>query len=128
MTTIRQQSLPLDGASGRAGGAALIGSSATIRSLKHALPSLRGADVRLIAGSCVPLDAEVRQGRFSRVLYQRLALIQLMVTPLRERVEDIAAIAEECLWHVSEASKEAPLVIRDSALGELTAHPWPENV
>jgi DNA-binding NtrC family response regulator len=87
-----------------------------------------GGAVRVIAGSCAPLDAQVRLGRFSRVLYQRLALIQLTIPPLRERVEDIAAIVEDQLWHASGASSEPALVIRDSALGELAAHSWPENV
>jgi DNA-binding NtrC family response regulator len=87
-----------------------------------------GGSVRVIAGSCAPLEAQVRLGRFSRVLYQRLALVQLTITPLRERVEDIAAIAEDHLWHASGASNAASLAIRDSALGELAAHSWPENV
>ncbi len=87
-----------------------------------------GRSPRLIAGTRVPLDAQVRLGRFSRALYQRLALVQLAITPLRERIEDIAAIAEDQLWHASGPANETPLVLRDSALGELAAHHWPENV
>jgi DNA-binding NtrC family response regulator len=87
-----------------------------------------GRAPRIIAGSCASLEAHVRLGRFSRALYQRLALIQLTITPLRERVEDIAAIAEDVLWHASAPANETPLVLRDSALGELAAHHWPENV
>jgi len=87
-----------------------------------------GRAPRIVAGSSVSLEGQVRLGRFSRPLYQRLALIQLTITPLRERVEDIAAIAEDHLWHASAPANEAPLVLRDSALGELAAHHWPENV
>lgn len=83
---------------------------------------------RLIAGTRTPLDAQVRLGRFSRALYQRLALVQLAIAPLRERVEDVGAIAEDHLWRASEHSDDAPIVMRDSALGELAAHAWPENV
>jgi DNA-binding NtrC family response regulator len=83
---------------------------------------------RLVAGSRTALDAHVRLGRFSRALYQRLALVQLTIAPLRERVEDVGAIAEDYLWRASEHSDDAPLVVRDSALGELAAHSWPENV
>jgi DNA-binding NtrC family response regulator len=84
--------------------------------------------VRIIAGSRSALDAQVRLGRFSRALYQRLALVQLAITPLRERVEDVAAIVEDHLWHATTQPEESPLLIRESALGELAAHSWPENV
>jgi DNA-binding NtrC family response regulator len=84
--------------------------------------------VRVIAGSRTALDAQIRLGRFSRALYQRLALVQLTIAPLRERVEDIASIAEDHLWRASEREDETPLVIRESALGELAAQGWPENV
>src|SRR5882724_9440749 len=83
--------------------------------------------VRVIAGSRVPLDAQMRLGRFSRALFQRLALLQLTIAPLRERVDDIAAIVEDHLWHASARSDESPLGIRESALGELVSYPWPEN-
>jgi len=85
-------------------------------------------EVRIIAGSRTALDAQIRLGRFSRALYQRLALIQLTIAPLRERVEDIASIAEDHLWRATERGNETPLVMRESALGELAAHGWPENV
>jgi DNA-binding NtrC family response regulator len=83
---------------------------------------------RLVAGSGTALDSQVRLGRFSRALYQRLALVQLTIAPLRERIEDVSAIAEDHLWRASEKSEDAPIVMRDSALGELAAHAWPENV
>jgi DNA-binding NtrC family response regulator len=84
--------------------------------------------VRVIAGSRVPLDAQVRLGRFSRTLFQRLALLQLTIAPLRERIDDVAAIVEDYLWHASAHSDESPLGIRESALGELVSYAWPENV
>jgi DNA-binding NtrC family response regulator len=100
--------------------------------LQHRLAQWLAIDdplgVRLIAGSRLALDAQVRLGRFSRTLYQRLALVQLAIAPLRERIEDIAPIAEDHLWRASERSDEPPLVLRESALGELAAHGWPENV
>jgi len=84
--------------------------------------------VRVIAGSRVPLEAQVRLGRFSRALFQRLALVQLTIAPLRERIDDVAAIVEDHLWHASAESDESPLTIRESALGELVAYAWPQNV
>jgi DNA-binding NtrC family response regulator len=54
--------------------------------------------------------------------------VQLTIAPLRERIEDVGAIAEDHLWRASEHSDDAPIIMRDSALGELAAHVWPENV
>jgi DNA-binding NtrC family response regulator len=83
---------------------------------------------RVIAGSRTALDAQVRLGRFSRPLFQRLALVQLTIAPLRERVDDVAAIVEDALWHARTRFEDAPLLVRESALGELAAYGWPENV
>lgn len=83
---------------------------------------------RVIAGSRTPLDAHVRLGRFSRTLYQRLALVQLTIAPLRVRVDDVVAIVEHHVWHASAQSEEPPLGVRESAIGELAAYNWPENV
>ncbi|MBI3767899.1 MAG: sigma-54-dependent Fis family transcriptional regulator [Deltaproteobacteria bacterium] len=83
---------------------------------------------RIIAGSRTALDAQVRLGRFSRPLFQRLALVQLTIAPLRERVDDVAAIVEDALWHARTRVEDAPLLVRESALGELAAYGWPENV
>lgn len=96
--------------------------------LTHWLTVENTAGVRVIAGSRTPLDAQVRLGRFSRALYQRLALVQLTIAPLRERIDDVAAIAEHHVWHASAQSEDPPVAIRESALGELAAHNWPENV
>jgi two-component system response regulator HydG len=100
--------------------------------LQQRLTQWLGSDnsggVRVIAGSRTPLDAQVRLGRFSRTLYQRLALVQLTIAPLRERMDDIVAIVEHHVWHASAHSEDAPLGVRDSALGELAAYNWPENV
>ncbi len=85
-------------------------------------------DVRVIAGSRVALDPEVRLGRFSRALFQRLALVQLTIAPLRERVDDVAAIVEDHLGHACSRSEQPPYALRESAFAELTAYPWPENV
>ncbi len=96
--------------------------------LEQWLGGENAGSVRIIAGSRVPLDVQLRLGRFSRALFQRLALLQLTIAPLRERIDDIAAIVEDHLWHASERSDESPLGIRDSAVEELVSYPWPENV
>jgi DNA-binding NtrC family response regulator len=119
-------------ARGRGATVYLAGTDTLSSRLQHRLAQWLAIDgsraPRIVAGSSVSLEGQVRLGRFSRALYQRLALVQLTIPPLRERVEDIAAIAEDHLWHASAPANHAPLVLRDSALGELAAYHWPENV
>jgi DNA-binding NtrC family response regulator len=82
------------------------------------------ADVRLISGTSNTLPDEVRFGRFSRRLYNVLAVVQLSIPPLRDRPEDIPAIVEYCLTHVK---SDEVVAIRDDALTELCHYRWPEN-
>jgi DNA-binding NtrC family response regulator len=82
------------------------------------------ADARLISGTSNTLLEEVRFGRFSRRLYNLLAVVQLTIPPLRDRPEDIPAIVEYCLAHLKSGHMVA---IRDDALAELCRYRWPEN-
>lgn len=80
-------------------------------------------DVRLIAATNRDLEEEVRGGRFRRDLYHRLTEFQLRVPPLRERKEDVPAIAEHFL------KKQLPAAsFTEDALEILERYPWPGNV
>ena len=54
-------------------------------------------DVRIVAATNQDLDAAVAAGRFRQDLFHRLGQFQLRVPPLRERPEDIIALAEHFL-------------------------------
>jgi DNA-binding NtrC family response regulator len=81
-------------------------------------------DVRLVAATCEPLEAMVAGRAFRADLYERLAVCVLRVPPLRERPQDLAAIAEHLLAHAEVGHRE----LSEGALGLLRAQRWPGNV
>jgi len=83
-------------------------------------------DVRIVAATHRDLEALVRQGRFREDLYFRLQVIPLRVPPLRERREDIPALARHFLRDLGPKGR-APVLAPD-ALALMTAHDWPGNV
>src|ERR1700688_3802876 len=80
-------------------------------------------DVRVVAATNQDLELAVKEGRFRKDLFHRLSQFQLRVPPLRERPEDIAALARHFL-----ALKAANKVFARDALTVLPAHAWPGNI
>jgi len=80
-------------------------------------------DVRIVAATNQDLDAAVTAGRFRQDLFHRLGQFQLRVPPLRERPEDIVALAEHFLSLKKPGSSFAP-----EAVSALLSHAWPGNV
>ena len=84
-------------------------------------------DVRVIAATFRDLDELVRERRFREDLYYRLQVVPLRVPPLRERPEDVAALARHFVRLLAPAGQEPPVLAPD-ALAALNAHRWPGNV
>src|SRR6202041_3474298 len=80
-------------------------------------------DVRIVAATNQELEAAVAAGRFRQDLFHRLGQFQLRVPPLRERPEDIVALAEHFLQLKTSRSSFVP-----DAVSALLAHLWPGNV
>jgi PAS domain S-box-containing protein len=80
-------------------------------------------DVRIVAATNQDMDAAVAAGRFRQDLFHRLGQFQLRVPPLRERPEDIIALAEHFLSLKTPGSSFAP-----DAVSALLSHAWPGNV
>ena len=80
-------------------------------------------DVRVVAATNQDLELAVKEGRFRKDLFHRLSQFQLRVPPLRERPEDITALARHFL-----ALKAAEKSFTGDALSALQAHPWPGNI
>jgi two-component system, NtrC family, nitrogen regulation response regulator NtrX len=85
-------------------------------------------DVRVICASNRDLTEEIRDGSFREDLYHRVAVIPIVVPPLRERGRDILLLAARFLMHFSAGYREAPPVLEPQAQERLLAHAWPGNV
>jgi len=84
-------------------------------------------DVRIFATSNRNMTDECRMGRFREDLFYRLNVFPIQTQALRERPEDIAAIAYELVMrHVKDVT-EMPLM-SPCALDLLMSHSWPGNV
>ncbi len=80
-------------------------------------------DVRIVAATNQDLEAAVREGRFRQDLFHRLSQFQLRVPPLRERAEDIVALAEHFL-----RLKNPNKSFSKQAISALLSHAWPGNI
>ncbi len=88
----------------------------------------RHADVRVIAATNRDLDADVAAGRFREDLLYRLNVIEIAVPPLRERADDILAMARRFLaFFARAANRPAPTLTADAEQA-LLAYRWPGNV
>lgn len=88
----------------------------------------RTADVRVIAASNRDMRVEAETGRFRQDLYFRLAVLSLTLPPLRERREDIGALAMHFLAQVNGETGRRIGPPTPEALARLCAHHWPGNV
>ncbi len=87
----------------------------------------RKCNVRIVTATNRDLAQMVHDGEFRQDLYYRIASYKVNIPPLRQRKEDIPAIAQIVLGHLS---KETGLVFRlaQDALRRLTSHDYPGNI
>jgi two-component system, NtrC family, response regulator AtoC len=88
----------------------------------------RTVDVRLVAATNRDLAALVKEGRFRADLYYRLSALTLRVPPLRERVDDIAALADSFVAAYAQKYGKHARALSPAALRILERWPWPGNV
>jgi Nif-specific regulatory protein len=88
----------------------------------------RRIDVRLVAATNRELTGEIRAGRFRADLYWRLAVFPIRVPPLRERREDVLALARHFLARHGEREHKRGCHLSREAEQLLLAHAWPGNV
>jgi NtrC-family two-component system response regulator AlgB len=89
-------------------------------------PATRRSDVRIVAATHVDLEAAVAAGRFREDLFYRLNVVQIMLPPLRERREDIPALARLALERA--CGKGERLEFSTEAIETLQRRDWPGNL
>lgn len=94
-----------------------IGGRATIR-----------VDVRVIAATNRNLEAEVNANRFRADLFYRLNVFPISLPPLRDRQDDIAALASFFLSRYSDITGKAVNFISSTVIQQLKSYHWPGNV
>jgi DNA-binding NtrC family response regulator len=85
-------------------------------------------DIRLVCATNCDLTQMVKDGRFREDLFYRINTIMIEVPPLRDRVDDIAILANHFLRLHSERYGKSGLKISTHALEKLANHDWPGNV
>jgi two-component system nitrogen regulation response regulator NtrX len=85
-------------------------------------------DVRVVAATNKNLEEEIDKGNFREALFYRLNVIPFHVPPLRERKEDIPALAAYFLDEFARAYGRKPKDLTPPAIEALQAHSWPGNV
>lgn len=90
--------------------------------------AVREVDVRIVAATHADLARRMEEGSFRRDLYFRLNAFTLTVTPLRERREDIPALAEHFLARCEHHYQRRTLGFSNQASAAMTQYTWPGNV
>lgn len=85
-------------------------------------------DIRVLSTTNKDLQAEIAAGRFREDLYYRLAVVPLRVPSLRERRDDIPALARHFLKRAAEVGNMPSREISTDAVTALQAYEWPGNV
>jgi DNA-binding NtrC family response regulator len=88
----------------------------------------RKVDVRVLSATNADLKNDVVEGRFRQDLMFRLNTVEIHLPPLRERREDIAALADHFLRQHSERYRRGRMDFTLQALQALREYSWPGNV
>jgi DNA-binding NtrC family response regulator len=86
------------------------------------------ADARVVAATNRDLEAGIRDSRFREDLYYRLNVVPVILPPLRERLDDIPALAVHFLGRFAREHGGPARRLSKDALAALKRAPWPGNV
>jgi DNA-binding NtrC family response regulator len=100
--------------------------SRTVRRLggKREIP----VDIRVVAATNKDLQKALTEGELREDLYYRLAVVEIDIPPLRERVGDIKLLATEFLARFAQQNNKKITGFEDAAIEWILNHQWPGNV
>ncbi|MBL8607340.1 MAG: sigma 54-interacting transcriptional regulator, partial [Myxococcales bacterium] len=84
-------------------------------------------DARIVSATHRDLRAQIDGGQFREDLYYRVAVVDLTLPPLRERIDDVPALAELFVERLRQRSG-SDRRLSPAAMGQLVRHGWPGNV
>jgi two-component system NtrC family response regulator len=85
-------------------------------------------DTRVLAATHVDLKKGMADGKFREDLFYRLAVVQIVLPPLRERGGDIVLLANAFLQQSARESAKTGMVFSQEAVRAIQNHTWPGNV
>lgn len=88
----------------------------------------RPVDVRIVAATNRNLQERVAAGQFREDLYYRLAVVQIVMPALKERIEDLPLLIDLFLQELQERHRKSIESISDPVLRVFREHSWPGNV
>jgi NtrC-family two-component system response regulator AlgB len=91
-------------------------------------PTTRKADVRVVTATNRDLEGEVAAGRFREDLFYRLNVIPIEIPPLRERPQDIEALATRLLAFYGRIHHRGFTGFTEGAMQSIKRHTWPGNL
>jgi transcriptional regulator with GAF, ATPase, and Fis domain len=85
-------------------------------------------DVRVVAATNRPLEQAVRDGSFRKDLFYRLQVVEIKVPPLRDRLDDVPALADHFLKKFARETGRRFKGLTQDAMEKLQGYHWPGNV
>jgi NtrC-family two-component system response regulator AlgB len=85
-------------------------------------------DVHVIAGTGAHIETEVHAGRFRQDLFFRLSVVQIVLPPLRERLEDLPMLTEHFLARFTVRHQRGSVHLATDVQKALARYWWPGNI
>jgi two-component system nitrogen regulation response regulator NtrX len=85
-------------------------------------------NVRVVVATHRKLEEQVKQGNFRQDLFHRIFVFPIVLPPLRERPEDIPALAAHFASQIAKQNSWKEIAFSPEALRALQAHSWPGNI
>ena len=85
-------------------------------------------NVRVISATNKDLEKEIQNGNFREDLYYRLNVVQIIMPPLRDRMEDVPLLADFFLNYFKEETGMKDVTLSEAAVDKITQYNWPGNI